>query len=68
MVRTLQENYLRRDWVDMNHMERKQIEYLKRQKEELLDNFIGACELINQQIKEVRSGTWLKEVTEKENV
>lgn len=49
----------------MTAFEHKQLEYLKKQKEELLDNFIGACEIINNQIKDVKSGAWLKEVAEK---
>ena len=46
----------------MTYLEKKQIEYLKRQKDALIDSFIGACEEINEQIKDVKNGTWLKEV------
>ena len=46
----------------MNYMERKQIAYLQKQKEELVNNFIGACEQINQQIKDVKAGIWVKEM------
>lgn len=46
----------------MNYLERKQIAYLKTQKDILIDNFIGACEAINDQIDDVKSGLWLKEL------
>lgn len=46
----------------MTYLEKKQIEYLKKQKDALIDSFMGACEEINAQIKDVKNGTWLKEV------
>ena len=49
----------------MTPLERKQIEYLKREKDTLVDNFIGACEEINNQIKDVKSGHWLAEIKKK---
>jgi hypothetical protein len=50
----------------MTYAERKQIEYLKQRKNNLIDEFIGACNEINNQIKEVKSGEWAKEVADKE--
>ena len=50
----------------MTALERKQIEYLKKQKDSLIDAFMGACEEINEQIKDVKNGTWLKEVQKNE--
>ena len=44
----------------MTYEEKKQIEYLQSRKNTLIDEFIGACEEINKQIKEVRSGEWIK--------
>jgi hypothetical protein len=46
----------------MTQQERKQIDYLKKQKDELIDRFIGACEQINDLIDEVRSGVWAREM------
>ena len=51
----------------MNYLERKQIAYLKAQKDILIDNFIGACEAINDQIDDVRSGEWLKSIKEEKS-
>ena len=48
----------------MKPIERQHIEYLKREKDTLVDNFIGACEEINRQIKDVKSGEWLRQVQE----
>lgn len=45
----------------MTKEEKKQIEYLKKRKEELIDQFIGAAEEINAQIKDVKTGVWRKE-------
>ncbi len=45
----------------MTKEEKKQIEYLKKRKEELIDQFIGAAEEINAQIKDVKMGVWRKE-------
>ena len=42
----------------MTALERKQLKYLKAEKERLVDSFIGACEEINAQIKDVKSGEW----------
>lgn len=46
----------------VHDIERKQIAYLKKRKEELIIGFIDACEEINAQIKEVKDGTWIKQV------
>lgn len=46
----------------MNNLEKGQLAILLKRKEMLIDNMVGAVEDINQQIKEVKSGTWLKEV------
>jgi len=45
----------------MTQLEKNQIEYLKKKKDDLVCSFIGACEEINDQIKDVKSGRWLKE-------
>lgn len=47
----------------MEQIEKKQIEYLKKRKEALISGFIVACEEINDQIKDVKSGKWLEEMT-----
>lgn len=44
--------------------EQRQIEYLERHKDALIYEFIGACEDINEQIKAVRNGEWLRQVLE----
>ena len=49
----------------MTHAEKKQIEYLKSRRNTLIDEFIGACDEINAQIKEVRAGIWLEKQREK---
>lgn len=46
----------------VHDIERKQIAYLKKRKEELICGFIDACEEINAQIREVKNGNWIKEV------
>lgn len=46
----------------MKDIEQKQLEYLEKQKYMILDNFVGALEQINSQIKDVKSGAWLKEM------
>ena len=46
----------------MNAIERKHLNYLKAEKERLLDSFIGACEEINEQIKDVKSGEWRRRI------
>ena len=48
----------------LNYVERKQMEYLKREKDILCHRFIGACEEINREIADVRSGEWFKSVQE----
>lgn len=48
----------------MEQIEKKQIEYLKKRKEALISGFIDACEEINDQIKDVKSGKWLEEMKE----
>jgi len=42
--------------------EKNQIAYLQKQKDELLERFIGACEEINKQISEVKDGHWIKQI------
>ena len=44
----------------MTPIERQHLKYLQKEKDTLVDNFIGACEEINRQIKDVKSGEWLK--------
>ena len=51
----------------MTREEKKQIEYLKKRKDELIDQFIGAAEEINSQIKDVKTGVWRKERQEVRN-
>lgn|GEM_PF-6434896 len=51
----------------MEQIEKKQIEYLKKRKEALISGFIDACEEINDQIKDVKSGKWLEEMKEASN-
>ena len=46
----------------VHDIERKHLAYLKKRKEELIIGFIDACEEINAQIKEVKDGTWIKQV------
>lgn len=50
--------------VIVEQIEKKQIEYLKKRKEALISGFIDACEEINDQIKDVKSGKWLEEMKE----
>lgn len=52
---------------NMEQIEKKQIEYLKKRKEALISGFIDACEEINDQIKDVKSGKWLEEMKEASN-
>ena len=42
--------------------EKNQIAYLQKRKDELLENFIGACQEINNQILEVKNGSWIHDV------
>lgn len=42
----------------MNYKERKQVEYLNNLKLIALEDFIGKCELLNRQIREVKNGMW----------
>ena len=46
----------------MNNIERKQLEYLYKRKDRLISSFIETCEEINAQIREVKNGTWRKEM------
>lgn len=46
----------------VHEIEKRQIEILKKRKDNLIYEFIGACENINEQIKDVRSGKWIKEI------
>lgn len=48
----------------MTLQEKMQIEYLKKRRNELVDNFIGAVYEINAQIRDVRAGLWKKEMQE----
>jgi len=50
----------------MTFAEKKQIEYLKSRKNTLLDEFVGACKEINEQIKEVETGVWLAKQEKRE--
>lgn len=52
--------------MGLSWMERKRIEHLKQRKENLMYEFIGACEEVNNQIKEVKSGKWLEEMEKNE--
>lgn len=45
----------------------EQIEYLKHRKELLIDDLVSACEEINRQIKEVKTGEWKRKLEESEN-
>lgn len=51
----------------MTELEKGQLAYLIERKELLIDNMIGAVEAINQQIKDVKNGTWLKELKESDH-
>lgn len=51
----------------MTDIEEKQIEYLKHRKELLIDDLVSACEEINRQIKEVKTGEWKRKLEESEN-
>lgn len=42
----------------MNRKEIKQVEYLNNLKLIALEDFIGKCELLNRQIREVKNGMW----------
>ena len=46
----------------LSHEEKMQIKYLQDRKSFLIDQFIGACEEINEQIKDVKSGRWKKQL------
>lgn len=48
----------------MTELEKGQLAILLKRKEMLIDNMIGAVEDINQQIKEVKNGTWLRDLKE----
>jgi hypothetical protein len=50
----------------LNPAERRQLRYLLKRKNDLIDNFIGACEELSNQIIEVRNGNWWKEQLEEE--
>lgn len=41
--------------------ERNQLKYLQDRKTQIIDNMIGACMEINEQIKQVKSGEWLRD-------
>lgn len=49
----------------MTPLEKKQITYLQKRKNDLIDQFIGQCNEINEQIKEIKNGEWIKEVDKK---
>lgn len=42
----------------LRFIEQKEIERLERMKDLYIDEMMGKCELINEMIKEVRSGSW----------
>jgi hypothetical protein len=46
----------------MTIKEKNQLNYLLNRKNQIIDNMIGACMEINEQIKEVKSGKWLKNI------
>jgi hypothetical protein len=46
----------------MTQKERNQLKYLQNRKNQIIDNMIYACMEINEQIKEVKSGEWLKNI------
>lgn len=46
----------------MTYKERNQLKYLQNRKNQIIDNMIGACMEINDQIKDVKSGEWLKNI------
>lgn len=46
----------------MTQKERNQLKYLHNRKNLIIDSMIGACMEINNQIKEVKSGEWLKNI------
>ena len=46
--------------IKLTHEEKAQIAYLQQRKSFLIDQFIGACEEINDQIKAVKNGEWKK--------
>lgn len=50
----------------LNPAERKQLRYLLERKNDLIDNFIGACDEIANQIVEVKNGNWWKSQLEEE--
>ena len=50
----------------LNPAERRQLRYLLKRKNDLIDNFIGACDELSKQIIEVRNGNWWKEQLEEE--
>lgn len=46
----------------MTQKERNQLKYLHNRKNQIIDNMIGACMEINEQIKDVKNGEWLKNI------
>lgn len=46
----------------MTQKERNQLKYLHNRKNLIIDSMIYACMEINEQIKEVKSGEWLKNI------
>lgn len=42
----------------LRFIEQKEIERLERMKDLYIDEMMGKCELINEMIKEVKSGSW----------
>lgn len=50
----------------MNYKERKQVEYLNNLKLIALEDFIGKCELLNRQIREVKNGMWYDVILKEE--
>lgn len=46
----------------MTKKERNQLKYLQNRKNQIIDNMIYTCMEINEQIKEVKSGEWLKNI------
>lgn len=50
----------------LTYQEKQQIEKLEARKEHLIWQLIGACNEINDQIKYVKGGNWLKDIQEGE--
>ena len=46
----------------LRFIEQKEIERLERMKDLYIDEMMGKCELINEMIKEVRSGSWYERI------